>query len=213
MKKAVILIFSFIACAAVYAGAFDIRGALGKLGSGNGSDVTSIIGNVLSSDNVEIADLTGTWNYSAPAVTFKSDNLLQRAGGAAAASTIIGKLEPIYIKAGIDKMTLTVAADSTFEMKVRGMTLKGMVSKVAEGDESMANFVFNFQAGKFKVGKVNTYVVKDPVNGTIKVMFDVTKLIQLVKTVGSLTGNATINTVSKALESYDGLCAGFELKK
>lgn len=56
-------------------------------------------------------------------------------------------------------------------------------------------------------------MVKDPVNGTIKVMFDVTKLIQLVKTVGSLTGNATINTVSKALESYDGLCAGFELKK
>lgn len=208
MKK----IFALVAVMAILTSSsaqpFDIKGALKNLGSGDG--IGSIVDGVLSTGNVEIKDLVGDWSYSAPAVTFKSDNMLQKAGGAAAAATIKSKMEPIYAKTGIDKMTLTVAADSTFEMKVRGITLKGTISKVTDAN-SQANFVFNFTAGKIKVGKMDTYVEKNPLGG-IKVMFDVSKLIQIVKAAGSLTGNSSINTLSKALSSYDGICAGFELK-
>lgn len=218
MKKAISLLVLFSIIIAGSASAFDIRGALKTLGSGSGDGnsaadaVGSLLGNVLSSGNISVTDIQGIWTYSAPAVTFKSDNFLEQAGGAAASSAIVAKLSPIYSKVGIDKMTLEIGADSTFVMKVRGITLKGTVSSVTPGSDSLANFVFNFQAGKLKIGKIDTYVVKNPL-GSIKVMFDVSKLIQIVKAVSSVTGNSTITTLSKALESYDGVCAGFELKK
>lgn len=208
MKKSIFLAIILAAGIFTHASAFDIKDALKKVGGS--TDIGSIVGNVLSSGNIEVSDLVGHWSYSAPAVTFKSDNLLQKAGGAAAAATITSKLEPIYSKTGIDKLDLNIAADSTFEMKVRGITLKGSISKNTD-EASQANFIFNFTAGKIKIGKINAYVEKNPLGG-IKLMFDVTKLIELVKTVGSVTGNSTINTLSKALSSYDGLCAGFELK-
>ena len=50
------------------------------------------IANVLGKSNVEIADLEGTWKYNKPAVAFKSDNLLKKAGGTAAAEVIESKL-------------------------------------------------------------------------------------------------------------------------
>ena len=119
MKKSV----SILIAAAIFASAPALKaepditdllkGAAGALkgGSGEGSGSTALSGlkgmveGLISKSNLSEADLVGSWQYSAPAVAFQSDNLLQKAGGAAAAGVITEKLAPYYSKAGIDKLT------------------------------------------------------------------------------------------------------------
>lgn len=216
MKKIIVLSVSVLLAGTFSASAFDLKGALKGLGLGDKTESTvgtiaDALGNVLSTDKLDIAQLKGNWKYSAPAVTFASENFLKKAGGAAAASMITEKLAPIYKTAGIDKMTLDIAEDGTFQMKVRGITLKGTISPI-EKEDSQANFEFAFQAASFNVGKMNAYVEKN-IMGGMKLTFDVSKLITLIETVSKFTGNSTLKTVSSLLSSYDGLCAGFELKK
>ena len=156
---------------------------------------------------VELKDLTGTWNYSSPAVTFKSDNALQKVGGVAAATAIEEKLAPYYKTTGFDAMVLTVADDFTFTMKLRRGTLKGTISK---GDDG--NLVFAFNAfGKINLGKVSAFAAKS--GNTLTLTFDVTKLISLLKTVSSVANIKSLSTLSTLLSSYDGLYAGFKLKR
>lgn len=183
----------------------------GKSSSDNGSNplggLGSIISNLTASSSFELADLQGTWAYESPAVTFKSDNVLQKAGGAAAASTIEGKIAPYYEKAGITALQLTVDAENNFTMKLKRGSLKGTVTKDEEG-----NLEFNFNAfGKIKLGKVSAYATKS--GNTLNLTFDVSKLISIIKTVSSVSGISSLNTISSLLSSYDGIYAGFKLNR
>ncbi|MBQ7852749.1 MAG: DUF4923 family protein [Muribaculaceae bacterium] len=180
-------------------GLSSILGSLGSIGD--------VIQNVISTDNIDVTDLVGTWTYSAPAVAFKSDNLLQKAGGAAAASTIEKKLANYYRYARIQSMTLTVKEDSTFTMSFNKLKLSGDISKDAKG-----NFFFNYKvAGKINIGSVQTYVTKS--GDTLNVMYDISKLVTLLQKVSTYTQNSTISAVTSLLSSYDGITAGFKLKK
>lgn len=216
MKKIFVIAVSALLACSVSASAFDLKGALKGLGLGGSTESTvgsiaDALGNVLSTDKLDVSQLQGNWKYSAPAVTFASENFLKKAGGAAAATVITDKLAPIYKTAGIDKMTLNIDEKGAFQMKVRGITLKGTITPL-EKEGTQANFEFNFQAASFNIGKMNAYVEKN-ITGGLKLTFDVSKLISLVETVGKFSGNSTIKSVSSLLSSYDGLCAGFELKK
>lgn len=195
----------------------DIKDVLnGVKNGGNGSSTTEKLAGLasalLSSDKISIESLHGSWAYKAPAVTFKSDNLLKKAGGAAVSETIEGKLASYYSKLGFTQMTLVVNEDNTFEMKIKKMTLKGTITEVTDKN-SKANFVFSFKAaGKVSIGKLDTYVQKSAL-GTLSIMFDVSKLISLVEKVSTLTNLSSAKTLSSALSSYDGMCAGFEMSK
>lgn len=195
----------------------DIKDVLnGVKNGGNGSSTTEklagLAGALLSSDKIDINSLHGSWAYKAPAVTFKSDNLLKKAGGAAVSETIEGKLASYYSKLGFNQMTLVVNGDNTFEMKLKKVTLKGTITEVTD-KKSQANFVFSFKAaGKVGIGKLDTYVQKSAL-GTMSIMFDVSKLISLVNKVSTLTNISSAKTLSSALSSYDGMCAGFEMSK
>ena len=114
------------------------------------------ISNILGKSNIEIADLAGTWNYKKPAVAFKSDNLLKKAGGTAAAEVIESKLAPYYQKAGMSNFKLIFNSDSTFTMKFNAASLSGTISKGNDGE-----FIFNFKAiKKINVGKLNSVITK-----------------------------------------------------
>ena len=177
-------------------------------GSGLGGLLGGLASGLLSDDNVDPAKMTGHWKYSEPAVCFKSDNFLQKAGGAAAAQTVQDKLAPYYKIAGMDQMTLDIADDQTFNMNVRKAKLKGTVTKDENGD-----IFFEFKAmGKVKLSKMQVYVTMTGSN-SMSLMFDVTKLVSIIKAAGSVTGNATIKGASALLESYDGICAGFKMAK
>ena len=47
----------------------------------------------------------------------------------------------------------------------------------------------------------------------LQLTFDVSKLMKIVNAVASISGSSTIQGLNKLLQSYDGLEAGFELKK
>lgn len=208
LSAALIAAFSFSASA------WDLKDALGKLGGDSSSvsgAISGALGGILSTGKLSVEQLEGDWKYSAPAVTFKSGNLLKKAGGAAAAGVIEGKLAPVYKTTGLDRLTFSVDKQGAFTMKVRGVSLKGTVSAI-EDEGSEANFVFSFTGIGKTLGKVNAYVEKN-VAGEMTLTFDVSKLIAIMEKLSRITGNSTIGTISKTLSGYDGLCAGFRLKK
>lgn len=176
----------------------------------NSGGLLDAIGSLFGRD-IKIKDLHGTWRYVAPAVSFKSENLLKKAGGAAASAVVESKLKPVYKTTGFDNMEFKVNADSTFSMKVRMVTLKGKITTdVPKG--SNATFMFNFKvAGKISMGKMEAYVTKS--GNKMNLTFDVTKLMTLISKVGAVSGNSSLKTLSRLLDNYDGMCAGFELKK
>lgn len=218
MKKVVLISIVAMLLSTLNAGAFDLKGALKGIGGNNtetsdqsgNNGLGALLGglsNLLGKTDVTITDLEGTWNYSKPAVAFKSDNLLKKAGGAAAASMIEEKLTPYYQKAGLTAMSLTINADSTFTMALKRTKLNGTLSKDEDG-----NFVFQFKAlGKISIGHATSVITKT--GNSISVTFDASKLITLVSKIAAISGNSTVKTVSSLLESYDGLNAGFELTK
>lgn len=214
LLTAVMLLFAAAGTAAAQSSLQDLLKSVTGGASQDGKSKTEGLGKIgdlisglTASSNFELKDLTGTWNYSSPAVTFKSDNALQKVGGVAAATAIEEKLAPYYKTTGFDAMVLTVADDFTFTMKLRRGTLKGTISK---GDDG--NLVFAFNAfGKIKLGKVLAFAAKS--GNTLTLTFDVTKLISLLKTVSSVANIKSLSTLSTLLSSYDGLYAGFKLKR
>lgn len=218
MKKTISVAVVAIMLFSLHAAAWNLRDALGALaGGGDSTSTTSglgaALGNLLSTDKITVKQMEGVWAYTAPAVSFKTDDVLKKAGGAAASALIVQKLEPLYARTGFNKLQLTVSADSSFIFKSGRITLKGNITTVPENSGSQANFVFNFSVGRtFNIGKIDAYVTKSAM-GTMSLTFDVSKLIALMETVGNISGNGTLKTTVTMLKSYDGLCAGFELKR
>ena len=190
--------------------AFDLKEILKGATSGensSASDIISGIVNTVTSTKVEYADLVGNWKYAQPAVTFNSDNLLQKAGGAAASTRIVNKLSPYYAKAGLNNMTLTFGSDSTFVAKTTRLTMRGTVTSLNNGA-----FQFNIKAlGKIPAGTINAFAEKQGNN--ISMTFDAQKLIKLVERIASLSGNSTLKTVSNLVNSYEGVNIGLSIKK
>ena len=202
----------------------DILG--GMLGGGNSaaSDSTSagnrggglgdLIGGVanalgLGSAELTMENLTGTWNYADPAVSFKSDNLLLKAGGAAAAAAVEQKLLPYYKAAGLTGLVFTVNSDSTFTMAVKRISLGGNLVVSEKGD----CMTLEFKAlGKVKVASMTAYT-KLSSKDKMEMTFDVSKLISILEKLSSFSNNSNLKAITTLLEQYDGITAGFELRK
>lgn len=221
MKRIISAIIAILAIGmpAFSQSSLDLRSILSGLASSGDSTSSStgagklgnLLGNIFASSDISVARMAGSWTYSAPAVSFKSDNLLQQAGGIAAATALENKLEPYYKRAGLTSLSLTVEADSTFTMKFGKATLKGLIAPAPDGAE--ANFVFNFTiAGKMNIGQMDAYVTMSG-NNSMSLMFDVSKLTKLVEMSATLTGSSTAKSLSALLKSYDGICAGFKMLK
>lgn len=163
----------------------------------------------LGQKELSIENLAGTWNYTAPAVNFKSDNLLLKAGGAAASAQVEQKLLPYYQKAGLTQLVLTIDTDSTFTMKAKRITAKGHLTY----DIESGAMIFHFKALKsFNIGNMEGYIRLSG-SDKMELTFDVSRLMTLLEKVGNLTGNSSVKAVSGLLNKYDGIRAGFDLKK
>lgn len=224
MKKMILLLLTaLIASASLPASAsgWDINSLLNKASaaqsdstkSGNAGGLGDLISGVanklgVGAGSVTVDKLAGTWKYSGPAVSFKSDNLLLKAGGAAAASQVEAKLEPYYKTAGFNSLVLTVNTDSTFTFKARLVNLNGTLSK----DDASGNFVFHFKALKsINIGSMEAFIV---MNGNkMDLTFDVSKLMTLIEKAGKISGTKSLQAASSILNQYDGMTAGFELTK
>ena len=182
----------------------DILGGLG--GNNNvGNVLGSVIEGVFTKSNLSIQDLVGEYASQGPAVTFKSENLLQKAGGIAGAATIESKLQPYYEKYGLNNMTLVIDQDANFTMKIKSLSLKGTITK----NDSEGTFDFNFNVAGIKLGKFTAYIEKSGSN--LKLMFDASKLKDIISTVAKFTGNTMASALASILDSYDGACIGFKM--
>ncbi len=194
--------------------ALDLKSILGKSSSetADSSSTTSVIKNLINdlatSDDFDLSKLVGTWDYSSPAVAFQSESALKKIGGAAASATIEDKLAPYYATAGLTDLTMTVDEDYAFTMPFTHGSLNGTIEK---NDED-GSLTFNFSAfKKISIGKVTTYATMT--SSTLTLTFDVSQVLTILDKVSSLSGNSALQSVSSLINSYDGLTAGFKLKK
>lgn len=188
----------------------DILGGLGggsnsSSGSGIGDVIGGVIEGVFTKSNLTLQDLVGEYQAQGPAVTFKSESLLQKAGGVAAAATIESKLKPYYEQYGLNNMTLTVDSTFNFTMKVKSLSLKGDITR----NESEGTFTFNFNVMGIKLGGFTAYIEKSGNN--LNLMFDATKLKSFISAVAKFTGNSMASALGQILDSYDGACIGWKM--
>lgn len=185
----------------------DILGNLGGNNSGNsgGNIISNVLEGVFTKTNLSLKDLVGEYQAQGPAVTFKSDNFLQKAGGIAGAAAIEQKLNPYYEQYGLNNMTLTVDEDANFTMKVKSLSLKGTITK----NDEEGTFIFNFNVMGISIGKFTAYIEKSGRN--LNLMFDATKLKTIISAIAKFTGNSMASALGSILDSYDGACIGWKM--
>ena len=181
---------------------------LGTTGLLSGIDGASALGNVLVSvlgiNKVSEANLVGTWKYDSPGCAFTSSNLLAKAGGEVAAQKIEAELLPQFQKLGISSSNtyLTFNQDKTFSGKLDGKALSG-------------TYTYDPNSGaitlKTLLLSLNGYITLS--TSGISLLFESQKVLSVLQTLGAMSGNTTLSTISEISKSYDGVRIGFDMKR
>lgn len=190
-----------------------VAGILGAVLGGNsnssssaGSSIISgILNNVIGSGTFSKQDLCAhTWKYCKPGCAFTSENLLAKAGGEIAANKVEEKLGEYYSKFGFSGSNtyFTFKTDGTFAAKIDGKSWQG-------------NYTFDEKTHAIQMKglllSMSGYATKTT-NG-ISLLFDQTKLLNLIKTMGALKGSSTLSAIGTIANNYDGMRVGFEMTK
>jgi hypothetical protein len=169
------------------------------------SIINGILNNVIGSGTFSKQDLCAhTWKYSKPGCAFTSENLLAQAGGEIAANKVEEKLSEYYSKFGFSSSNtyFTFKTDGTFAAKIDGKSWQG-------------NYTFDEKTHAIQMKglilSMSGYATKTA-NG-ISLLFDQKKLLNLIKTIGSLKGNSTLSALGTIANNYDGMRVGFEMTK
>lgn len=172
----------------------------------SGFSLGKVLEGVFSKSDLEVKDLAGEWTVEGSAVALKSDNLLEKAGGAAIAATVESKIDPYFNQLGLKGAVLTVQADGSFELKSNRVDISGILTRNSDG-----TFAAKLNKGKLPLGTLTTYIEKT--SQSMDVMFDATKLQKLLSTLSSITNNSTLNLANSVLSAYDGILIGLGTKK
>lgn len=190
-----------------------VAGILGAVLGGNSNSSSSagssiingILNNVIGSGAFSKQDLCAhTWKYSKPGCAFISENLLAKAGGEIAANKVEEKLGEYYSKFGFSGSNtyFTFKTDGTFAAKIDGKSWQG-------------NYTFDEKTHAIQMKglllSMSGYATKTT-NG-ISLLFDQTKLLNLIKTMGALKGSSTLSAIGTIANNYDGMRVGFEMTK
>lgn len=191
----------------------SIAGILGAVLGGNSNSSSSagssiingILNNVIGSGTFSKRDLCAhTWKYCKPGCAFTSENLLAKAGGEIAANKVEEKLSEYYSKFGFSSSNtyFTFNTDGTFTSKIDGKSWQG-------------NYTFDEKTHAIQMKglilSMSGYATKTT-NG-ISLLFDQTKLLNLIKTMGALKGSSTLSAIGTIANNYDGMRVGFEMTK
>ena len=191
----------------------SVAGILGAVLGGNSNSSSSagssiingILNNVIGSGTFSKQDLCAhTWKYSKPGCAFTSENLLAKAGGEIAANKAEEKLGEYYSKFGLSGSNtyFTFKTDGTFAAKIDGKSWQG-------------NYTFDEKTHAIQMKglllSMSGYATKTT-NG-ISLLFDQTKLLNLIKTMGALKGSSTLSAIGTIANNYDGMRVGFEMSK
>ena len=190
-----------------------VAGILGAVLGGNSNSsnsagssiINGILNNVIGSGTFSKQDLCAhTWKYSKPGCAFISENLLAKAGGEIAANKVEEKLGEYYSKFGFSGSNtyFSFKTDGTFAAKIDGKSWQG-------------NYTFDEKTHAIQMKglllSMSGYATKTT-NG-ISLLFDQTKLLNLIKTMGALKGSSTLSAIGTIANNYDGMRVGFEMTK
>lgn len=182
-----------------------LGGILSGIAGGSGSSVASALSTIFDKNKVATADeLVGTWKYTEPAVVFESNNALKNIGGKVASAAIEKKLQSEFSKFGIKKgqMKMTFDKDGNFTQTLGKQKLTGTYTT------SGKQVVLTYSTG------LKQLVGTTQLDGNdLLIVMDVSKLLKYAGSLGQLTGNSTISSLSSLLGSYDGMEVGLKLEK
>ncbi len=183
----------------------DILGAVASSATGTTTnDLVSGITSVFSSSKqADKNSIVGTWEYSEPAIVFQSDNLLTKAGASIAAGKLESQLQTQLNKYGIKPGTLTITfnSDGTFSETLGTKTMSGR---------------WKVKSSKLYITYlgVRTIEITTQISGNkLQFVANANKLLALMKTMGSASGNTNIKTVTSLMKSINGMQAGITLVK
>lgn len=167
---------------------------------GKAEEVISTVTGTSTTNSIE-----GTWSFTGSAVEFESDNLLNKAGGAVAATTVEKKLDEQLSKIGIQegKLSFTFNADNTFSATLGTRPFNGTY----EYDASAQKVSLKFSK------LLNVSAKTTCTSTTLDMLFNADKLLNLLTYLSSKSSNATLQSVGTLASSYDGMMVGFSMKK
>ena len=137
--------------------------------------------------------MAGTWYYAQPGCAFTSDNLLAKAGGEVAASEIKSKLASVYSSVGVSSSNTAFQFDGSnqFAGKLMGVPLSG-------------TYTYDPSSGQINM-KATLITLKGYVQGTstgIALLFEGSKLLSIMQTVASMSGNGTLSAIGELSKNY-----------
>lgn len=172
-------------------------------------DWKSLLGNVAKNvigDKLTTSQsLIGTWKYVSPDCSFKSDQLLAKAGGEAVAVKVEDELDKVFKKLGTDACSYTFNADSTYTFTMKKRTIQGTYSFNPETKTITMTS---------RLGVVQTAQVA--VTGTsMSLLFNADKLMSVLTALTRMVSKVSSAgaTVDGLISNYDGLLLGFKLEK
>lgn len=164
----------------------------------------NVLSRVIGADKLSKEQLCGTWKYDGPGCAFTSENALARAGGEVVATQIEKRLEAEYAKFGLKpgNTYITFNQDGTFKSKIGGRSWNG-------------NYTYNPQTNALAMRglllSLNGFVMRNGLG--ISVLFESQKLLSLIQTISTFSGNATLGSISDISKNYDGVRLGFDMSK
>ena len=206
MKKLILLTIAIAAMCAQPCKADDLKSILGKI---TGSDIGNVVSGIIGNDEFDVSKLEGSWKATGPAVMFKSDDLLQKAGGSAISTTVEKKLKPYYTKLKLDKSAFTFDGSGNFTMTVNSKSINGTISKNSDGSYALK---FGLSEIASKLGGDKSVTVYLQLSGnTLSIAGDVKKMIELAKKFSNLS--STLKSLVTFLDKYDEICIGVKYTK
>ena len=170
----------------------------------NGQTIGNILTSVIGLDKPSQADLIGTWQYKQPGAAFTSENLLAKAGGEVAATTVKEKLASYYSGVGIksSNTVLQFTQDGQFAGKVAGKSISGTYTY----DQNDCKITL-----KTMFFTLPAYAKKTTTG--MSILFESKKLLNVLQTVSAISGNTTLSTIGDLSKNYDGIRLGFDMAR
>lgn len=184
------------------AGTDVLNGVIGVLN--NASTIGDVISSVIGSNNLTKSQLYGTWKYNGPGCAFTSNSALAKAGGEVVASQIKSKLKEDYSKVGFTSKNtqITFNKDNTFTAYVDGKKFSG-------------NYTYDESTNALKLSglllSLNGYATRN--SQGVAILFESKKLLTLIQTMASMSGNATLSSIGEISKNYNGVRLGFDMAK
>lgn len=178
------------------------NGVIGVLNNANtiGDAISSVIG----SNKLTKSQLYGTWKYNGPGCAFTSNSALAKAGGEVVASQIKAKLKEDYNKVGFTSRNtqITFNKDNTFTAYVDGKKFSG-------------NYTYDESSNALRLTglllSLNGYATRN--SQGVAILFESKKLLTLIQTMATMSGNATLSSIGEISKNYNGVRLGFDMAK